>query len=858
MYERKLMLFDGHGLAYRAFYAMPSLSNSKGVPVNAVLGMANMVLKAIETERPTHAVFFFDAGLSEERVAVYEHYKAHRERMPENLETQLSLIKQLVLLMGFPVIELPGYEADDCIGTVVEKLKNDLMEICIVTGDMDLLQLVSEKNNVLATVRGTSDMTPFTPEDVKKKFGVTPLQLADYKGLAGDSSDNIPGVSGIGPKTAADLISRFGSMENLYANLNEIDSVKVRQTLESHKEEAFLSKQLASLIKDVPVEFALDNSICPKIYPEEVGAFLDELELWNLKSRLGFSNKREVKPMKDLQSHKLSDNNVEVLEKIGEVLALTKYESNIITAFSSNEVLSVSLDECKTFFKELIARKKQLKLIVHDSKKWFKETEELEYVFENNVWHDSMLAAFLLNGSTSSPTINQVVREHLGLEVTGNYPAEESALLWKCASILEEKLQEKELMQAYRQIELPLVPVLARMERAGIALDVDYLMELSKELNRNIENIAERIYIVAGEKFNISSNKQLANILYEKLGLPQGRKTKTGYSTDSDELERLAKQYDIAIEILAHREISKLKNTYVDSLPAIVNHATGRIHSSFHQAVTATGRLSSSNPNLQNIPIRTELGRKIRRAFITRSPDYILLSLDYSQIELRVLAHMSQDQILINAFNSDMDIHTQTAAEMYAIGPDNVTLDMRRAAKAVNFGIIYGMTEHGLSQGLGISREEAKGFIARYFERFPGVKLFIQNLLEETRDCGYVKTLFGRRRYLPDITSKNRMVREMAERMAVNTPVQGTAAEIIKLAMIRIDKLLKERGYESKMIVQVHDELLFEVPKYELEKIAQMVLCEMESVVQFSIPLKVNMEVGTNWADTEPLSLAAF
>lgn len=868
MYDRKLMLFDGHGLAYRAFYALPPLSTSKGVPVNAVLGTANMILKAIDQGKATHVAFSFDKGLPAARIDAYEHYKAQREKMPESLTLQMELIRQLVTLMGFPIIELEGDEADDCLATIAQHLENSEVKIFIVTGDRDLLQLVSENINVLLTTKGTSTMDLFTPEKVKQKFGIWPAQLADYKGLAGDSSDNIPGVTGIGPKTAANLIEQFGSLEELYNRIEEVTPEKLKTTLKTYREDAFLSKQLAMLVKDLPIEFTLESCKRQNNFSPELKTFLEDLEMFNLITRLGFAKTSEKEPcsinvpiieLHDIQS---ITQTIETLTPSTHIsLVNSPFNKIVVSALTPNEAITFDSKNLCFFLQELFGKQKCGQLIVHDSKKWLLEHPELEHLFLKYLWHDTMLAASLINSELSSPSLAQVTAAHSQYKlpkltnetISRAFMAQEAIALLECGQSLEKQLTEGNFIKIYREIELPLIPVLAKMERTGIALDIDYLIELNKELEINLEKITGRIHFLAGEQFNIASNKQLSYILYEKLGLPKGRKTKTGYSTDSDELSRLARTSDIAIELLAYREIAKLKSTYVESLLALSDPDTKRVHTSFNQTVVATGRLSSTNPNLQNIPIRSELGKKIRKAFIAPSPKWFLLSADYSQIELRILAHMAKDKTLINAFLSNKDIHTQTARELYNVTDENVTEQMRRTAKTVNFGIIYGMTEHGLSQGLGISREEAKLFIEKYFERFPGVKTFIQTVLEGAKEQGYVSTLFGRKRYLPDITSKNRMVREMAFRMAVNTPIQGTAAEIIKLAMIKINKLMQEKSFRSKMLLQVHDELLFEVPEEELQEIAGLVTNEMESVIQFDIPLKVNVEIGKNWADTVPL-----
>lgn len=868
MSHAKLLLFDGHGLAYRAFYALPPLSTSKGIPVNAVLGMANMILKVLEKENASHAAFSFDAGMPISRISAFAHYKAHREQMPENLATQLESIKTLVKLMGFPIIELEGYEADDCIATMVHALKEEDVETIIVTGDMDLLQLVSEKTHVLVTLKGTSEVTIFTSQDVKKKFGVLPHQLADYKGLAGDTSDNIPGVAGIGPKTAASLVCRFGSIEEIYGHIDEVESEKVKKLLVQYKETAFLSKLLASLIFNAPICFSLNDCERADTYSEEFAAFLEKLEFKKLMDRLGLVRKNEVLQKNNfIISHAKDVQQEDLIKELTEstMPALAGPKDGITAlAVSEEKIFIASIDELKDILSSLAYDCTLTCLTVHDSKKWLRQCPEFESYFSRLLRHDTVLAGFLLNPNTPSPSLKQLADIHLGeeFEFSNGIPglAREAAALFKLAPALNDKLVKENLLQVYREIEILLPPVLARMESEGIALDCDYFRELAKEVERDLFGITDHIYKMAEEEFNIASSKQLAHVLYEKLKLPAGRKTKTGFSTDSEELERLAKHSDIAVEILAFRELSKLKNTYIDSLPSLVAPDTGRIHTSFHQAVTATGRLSSTNPNLQNIPIRSEFGKRIRKGFVAPSPNHIILALDYSQIELRILAHMSNDKTLLEIFHlqngGQGDVHTQTSAEIFGVSPEDVTLDMRRTAKAVNFGIIYGMTEHGLSQTLGISMEKAREFIANYFKKFPGVKDFIQKTLEEARQKGYVTTIFGRKRYLPDISSRNRMVREAAERMAINTPVQGTAAEIIKLAMIRIYKEMKTQKLKSKMILQVHDELIFEVLQSELYLMGNLAVKEMEQAYPLNVPLKVNVELGPNWADTKPISLS--
>ncbi|HAA89681.1 MAG: DNA polymerase I [Thermoanaerobacterales bacterium 50_218] len=872
---KKLVILDGNSLAHRAFYALPLLSTTTGQFTNAVYGFTNMLQKVVRQENPDYLAVAFDAGKITFRHHDYEKYKAHRIATPPELRPQFPLIKKILAALRIPVLEVEGYEADDIIGTVARAAAEQGIETMIVTGDRDMLQLVTENVHALITRKGISELERYSPELVKKKYGIEPSQIPDFKGLVGDPSDNIPGVPGIGEKTAVKLLKQFGTLEECLANLEKLPK-KVRNLLEEYGEQALLSKRLATIDTKVPISVDFSSlKVEEPDYQELVGIF-QELEfkslLKNLQEELPESLGSVTSEEESLQAPMVSIEEIPaVVEKIKEAgrfafcferdshpphkaplsrMGLAWEENRGVTiAFPQDVELQNKVLSCLS---ELFTDPK-IEKWCHDAKAEMVMLAHRDICLEG-VTGDTMLAAYLLNPASSSPTLEEVHLKYLN-KVVAFSTHDRTVAGCRAAAILSvwpvllQELENCELSSLFFDLELPLSAVLAEMELNGVKLDVDQLEEMSRELEVQLQELTEEIYHLAGEPFNINSPKQLGTILFEKLKLPVIKKTKTGYSTDASVLEELAAYHEIAAKILEYRQLMKLKSTYIDGLRGLIDRETGKVHTTFNQTITATGRLSSTEPNLQNIPIRMEAGRKIRRAFIPSVPGWMMLSADYSQIELRILAHFSQDQGLIEAFRKGEDIHARTASEIFGVPPDEVTPELRRRAKGVNFGIVYGITDFGLSRDIGVSREEAAAYIENYFLKHPGVKKFIQETINKAREQGYVTTLLKRRRYLPDLFSSNRTVRAFGERTAINTPIQGSAADIIKLAMLKVNSAIKEKGLRARMILQVHDELVFEAPSEEIPVLVPLVREGMENAVELSVPLEVDIKVGPNWYD---------
>ncbi|MGB4504016.1 MAG: DNA polymerase I [Syntrophaceticus sp.] len=871
---KKLVILDGNSLAHRAFHALPLLSTTTGYFTNAVYGFTTMLLKIIRQEQPDYLVVVFDAGRTTFRHDEYEDYKAHRKATPDELRPQFPLIKQVLAALRIPVLELEGYEGDDLIGEVVREAEKQGFEVLIVSGDRDLLQLVTKQTKALMTRRGISDLECFTPEKVKEKYGVDPVQVADLKGLKGDQSDNIPGVPGIGAKTAVKLLKQFRSVEECLANLDKLPP-KIAALLRDYEDQALMSKRLATLAQDVPV--CIDFNDLQMEQPD-YDALVDIFQQLEFKSLLKNIQEEIPSDVAALDSNnyclvKTISQLVDILEEIkraGEFACI--FERNGISPHSASlSVLGVAWGEkCAaiSFPDDANQKEEMLKLLnsVLDDPDYIKLCHDAKAELIMCRRHgldlkgingDTMLAAYLLNSSLSNPDIEELSLKYLNQVVnfaqdeTG--AAQRALMIKKLWAVLKEELQRDDLDDLFYNLELPLSDVLAEMEIQGIKLDLAWLEEISQEFGEQLLALTSEIYALAGESFNINSPRQLGHILFDKLKLPVIKRTKTGYSTDAEVLEKLASIHELPAKILEYRQLTKLKSTYVDGLQSLVNPQTGKVHTTFNQTITATGRLSSTEPNLQNIPIRDELGRKIRKAFIPSEPGWLLMAADYSQIELRVLAHMSQDSRLIADFQHGEDIHTRTAATIFGVAPEDVTPDLRRRAKGINFGIIYGITDYGLARDVGVSREEAAQYIENYFLQYPGVKRYIEETIKEAREKGYVQTLFKRRRYLPELLSSNRNIRAFGERTAVNTPIQGSAADIIKLAMLRIHQELQEKGLRARLLLQVHDELIFEFPPKELETLVSLVRSQMENVVELSVPLKVGIEIGSNWNDMESM-----
>jgi DNA polymerase-1 len=884
----KLFLIDGSSYIYRAFYAIRRLSNSKGLPTNAVFGFTQMLLKVLKEHQPGYLAVTFDSKAPTFRSEVYKEYKANRPSMPEGLVPQIPYIKKITRGYRIATLEMDGYEADDLIGTVAKKVGPEV-DVVIITGDKDILQLVNDRIQVYDTMKEKK----FGVEEVVQRFGVHPEQVVEVMGLAGDAIDNIPGIPGIGQKTAIQLIKAYGSIENLLTHVEEIPQTRLKENLKTHGDLARLSRQLATIHTDVPILYQLkDFSLSPPDV-RTLKEIFKELEFNKLLREL---LEERDSPLTTRDYRLVTDHN-EFLALIENLKKATLFSIDLETTsphpmWADLVGVSLSYTPHQAFYIPVGHRQQetndQLPLPwVMDQLKPILEDREVAKVGQNikydwtvlkrygidlrGILGDTMIASYLLNPTKHNHNLGEIAQEYLDRSVTNykevvgsgikavtfdqielekarDYSCEDADVTLQLFHLLFLKLKEEGFKDLFDQVEMPLVMVLAKMEMNGVKIDLDLLQEYSKEIETQLQQKIDRIYALAGEVFNINSSQQLGKILFDKLKLPVVKKTKTGTSTDVEVLTKLSLQHDLPLEILGYRNLTKLKSTYIDALPKLVHPKTGRVHTSYNQTVTATGRLSSSDPNLQNIPIRGEEGSRIRQAFIPEK-GWSMVSADYSQIELRLLAHFSQDETLIKAFQDDEDIHTRTASEIFGVPMEKVTPPMRREAKVINFGIVYGMSPYGLSQQLGTEPKIAQAYIDEYFKKYSGVQTYIEKSLEDARQKGYVMTLLHRRRYLPDIHSTTAAVRQASERMAINTPLQGTAADIIKVAMIRIQNRIEELGLSTKMTMQVHDELVFEIPEEELQKTLLMIQNDMETVMELSVPLKVSIHSGKNWAE---------
>lgn len=880
---KKLLLIDGNSVAFRAFYALPLLHNSKGQYTNAVYGFTTMLLKLIEEEKPTHILVAFDAGKVTFRHAEYKEYKGKREKTPGELSEQFPLIRKLLDAFSIKHYELEQYEADDIIGTLTKEIdKQDNWEALVVTGDKDLLQLVSDNVHIALTRKGISEVERYDLAKLEEVYQLKPEQIIDLKGLMGDQSDNIPGVPGVGEKTALKLLHQFASVEQIYENLEQVSGKKLKENLSENKDKAYLSKTLATIHREAPLEITIEDTAYAGYDPVKLTPVLKELSFDSLLERLGLRSSQEEKQVEvDLQIiviEKESDINSKLFTSPAALqveIIDDYYHAAPIHGFSIYNQhglffipKEVALNSAQ--FTSWLADKQKEKW-VHNSKKTQVALEWQGIAFEG-VTFDTYLAAYLLNPSQSAYDLDVLASTYGQINITSDeqvygkgakrkLPEDEQQLqahigakakaIYYLKERLEDLLVENGLSTLYSQLELPLSNILGRMEARGIKVDGEKLREMGEEINTRLEQLTKEIYALAGLEFNINSPKQLGEILFEKLGLPVIKKTKTGYSTSADVLEQLEPQHEIIGKILDYRQLGKLNSTYIEGLLKMINPKTEKVHTIFQQTITTTGRLSSTDPNLQNIPIRLEEGRKIRQAFIPSEKGRVILAADYSQIELRIMAHLSNDQGMIAAFQADKDIHAATAADVFHVPEEEVTPLMRRQAKAVNFGIIYGISDYGLSQNLQITRKEAKEFIERYFASYPGVKQFMNNIIQQAKKDGYVTTLMQRRRYLPDINSRNFNLRSFAERTAINTPIQGTAADIIKKAMVEISERLEREQMSSTLLLQVHDELIFEVPEDELEVMQKLVPEVMEAAIELKVPLKVDVSYGPSWYEAK-------
>ena len=832
---KTFLIVDGSSIFYRAFHAMPALTAPSGEPTGALAGTANILLKVLRDFKPDFAAVALDTAKKTFRNEMFAEYKATRPPMPDELAAQLALLKEFIAALGIKTCAAQGYEADDVIGTLANQAEN--FSANILTGDRDALQLINSTTRVLLTK--TSGVDVYDEQKFRDEYGFAPENLVDYKSLRGDPSDNIPGVKGIGEKTAAKLIGEFGTLENVLAHRDEIPQKKIRTALETFADDARLSKQLAQIVRDVPNVTFDAQSFAVKPDLARVNEFCDRYALNQAKKKIhelfGMTS-LFVAPKKVLSATEILpfDEKIFAAEKIS--VACNANGSFAVKIFDG-ETFSATRDDLQKIFDNFTGK------IVLSGLKNFLRDFELD---ATSRFFDVELAAYLLYPERDKYSLSEL----LALEFGGMQLSDGAQVvaLEKLAALYETKLADANLMKLYREIELPLTEVLAQMERRGVFVDKIRLQQKSAEMSRQILALEEKIYDLAGRPFNVNSSKQLADILFVRLGLPPVKKTKTGFSTGAEVLEELKPFHPIVEAILNFRTLTKLKSTYLDGFAKLIG-SDGRIHTNFNQTVTATGRLSSSDPNLQNIPVRTDEGRQIRALFEPQEPFDKILSADYSQIELRLLAHMSGDANLIDAFRRGQDVHARTAAEVFGVPIDAVTAELRRKAKAVNFGIVYGISDYGLSQNLHITRKEAGEYISRYFERYPGVKNFMDATVAKAREFGYVTTLFGRRRLLPAINSPNFNLRSFAERVAMNTPIQGTAADIIKLAMIRAEKNL--RDFDSRIIIQVHDELVLEAKSNELAAVEKILRDAMENVVELSVPLTVEVHSGDNWSQAK-------
>jgi DNA polymerase-1 len=825
-----------------------------------------MLFSLTDEWKPDRMIITFDKKAPTFRHEEYEDYKAGRKKMPEELVPQIPLLQQTIEKLKIPMMAKEGFEADDLLGTLSKEAAEKGYKVYIVTGDRDALQLVSENVNVLYTRKGISDLVKFDLDKVMEKYELPPEKLIDRKGLMGDSSDNIPGVPGIGKKTALKLLKEFGTMEEILANIDQVSGKKRKENLHKYAEQARMSYRLGKIKRDVPIDIDFEECRLDLYDDQEVAEQFENLGFTSLVDRFDFKKEAnfkdlEIKSLKkeallNLKEKALAAGEIAVaLNLVADSKAIDgKIKEFLFSLEDEENIYSYQLaEEIDQNVKEILESEKIAKLMLNAKEA---SLALLNYKIDVlNISFEPLLAFYLLQPSSSLPAVEEVFSRELTLSFAEleekNKLAVKISKLFELKEKLLPKLEKNNLLKLYQEIELPLIKVLALMEYNGVKVDKDWLNSLSEKLGKRLDIITNKAHQLAGEEFNLNSPKQLGEILFEKLGLPVIKRTKTGYSTNASVLEKLEGKHEIIPLISEYRELAKLKSTYIDSLPPLINEETGKIHTSFNQMVTATGRLSSTDPNLQNIPIRTEEGREIRKAFIPSAEDMLLLAVDYSQIELRVFAHLSGDEKLKEAFNSGADIHTETAAEVFEVKAEEVSPNLRRHAKVINFGIAYGMSAYGLSQDLDIAVEEAQEYIDKYFERFSGVKEYMDQTIEKVKECGYAETMFGRRRYIPEINSSNYHRRSFAERTAINTPVQGTAADIMKKSMLDVYDALKDANLDLNILLQVHDELVFEVKKSDLDQAAKLIKEKMENTAQLDVPLLVDLQIGENWRDKE-------
>ncbi|NMA86223.1 MAG: DNA polymerase I, partial [Tissierellia bacterium] len=873
---KRLLVIDGNSLIHRAFYALPLLSTKDNIYTNGVYGFLTMLYRIEEEYEYDYISVAFDKKGPTFRHEAFDLYKAHRSPTPNELSLQFPILKEILNAMNINQIEMDRYEADDIAGTLAKVGEEEGMEVILVTGDRDYLQLASDKTTVLITRKGITQLEKYDKDKIVEEYGIAPNQFIDLKGLMGDQSDNIPGVPGIGEKTGIKLLKEFGTMENLYDNIEKVGGKKTKESLIEHKSTAFLSKKLGKIITNVPLDYTMEDLKVKEPDWKRLEEIYNKLEFNSLLSKIPEDKLSNGENMDYEIKYKIIKNNdySSIIEEIKKERTFTFKFLFENENYIKSKVLGLGIKAGNNTSYYISFLENDLNIFAKSFKSYFEDNEIEKYghmlkmdIFAllklnidiKNIVFDTMIGSYLLNPASSNYGIDELAKEHLNiyivseeehlgkgknkksfqdldLETQAEYISTTLDIVNKIKETIDEKIEEQGMKELYYEIELPLVEVLAHMEFRGFKVDLAVLEELGSEFQKEIDILTKDIYTLSGEEFNINSPKQLGEVLFDKLKLPVIKKTKTGYSTDAEVLDKLKGQHDIVDKILKYRQMVKLKSTYIDGLIAEINPETGKIHSTFNQTITNTGRISSTEPNLQNIPIRTEEGRKIRRAFIPETEEYTLVDGDYSQIELRVLAHISQDPKMMDAFFHDADIHTQTASEVFNMPKEEVTPLMRSRAKAVNFGIVYGISDYGLSRDLDISRKEAKEYIDNYLENFHMVDEYMKEIVEKGKKYGYVETLLNRRRYVPELKSRNFNIRSFGERIAMNTPIQGTAADIIKIVMVEVHREIKNRNLKSRLILQVHDELIIETYKEEEEEVKKLMTDIMENSIKLDIP----------------------
>ena len=862
------MLLDTYGLVYRAFFALPPLTTTRGMPINAAYGFTQMLNKIIADEKPTHIIAAFDKGLPAHRVALYQQYKAQRDQMPDDLRPQFALVRRILDVNRIPIMEIEGEEADDIIATLARQAEDAGQETVIVTGDTDLFQLVDRKTTILMTRRGITELGRYDLPAVRERYdGLEPQQLPDYRGLKGDPSDNLPGIPGVGEKTAIKLIKAAGSLDALVGHPALAGTPKLQKLVEEYGAQAQTCRNVSVARKNLEIALDWEQARYTPPRNDELYRLYGDLEFKTLLNKLDVplemplietqerikGRYRSYVAATDPPEFKELARELEQLATASQLAFAIKPDGEIGISAQEGTGLgftaaALAHDPVKPAFAKLWLG--AARLAAHDVKDLLHVLHERGFA-PRTFADDTMIGAHLLNPSRTFADLEEAAQELLALSAGEDIAAHADAVL-RLVQKQREQLEARDQLALYENVEVPLAPVLAKMEWTGVLIDPRELTVLAKEIDAAVERLQQQIYDFAGEQFNIGSPMQLGNILFGKLCIPGGKKTKTGWATGVEVLQGLSREYPICAKVLEYREVTKLKNTYIDVIPSLTDKQDGRLRTIFNQTATATGRLSSTNPNLQNIPVRSELGRRVRRAFVAPKNDYLLLAADYSQIELRLMAHLSGDEAMRRAFDEGQDIHDFTARQIFSLGAsDTVDGNQRRMAKSVNFGLLYGMSDFGLAQRLEIGRAEAKAMTQAYFARFPKVRAYIEGVIRQGREDGYVTTLLGRRRYMPALRSSNYMLRSAAEREATNAPLQGSAADIMKLAMVRIDAGLGREDLDARMLLQIHDELIFEVNRTQLHEAANLVRREMERVVELSVPLVVTVKVGANWYDVE-------